>query len=219
MNIWSPTTIRRTPGSSSGIPPHLYRRGYSAGQLGVDLSAHVLSPSIEDYSSGGWSLPGGKRRDASRPPVGRTRGGESHPRPVYQDREWGWRGADSGARRETKGEAYERKFFGAWVPENFEPGSWGHHDGEMAKWLRLRGRAGRTDWLVVLMPRRHGDPAPRVKQLSPTSARITKGNESEIVHLGTQGKHQAAVQRQDTTKVLIENKALGGFLRQSKKDG
>ncbi|MGM0486679.1 MAG: hypothetical protein ACQESR_07945 [Planctomycetota bacterium] len=35
------------------------------------------------YISGGWILPGGKLPDASRPPVGRTRGGESHPRPVY----------------------------------------------------------------------------------------------------------------------------------------
>ncbi|MGM0486402.1 MAG: hypothetical protein ACQESR_06540 [Planctomycetota bacterium] len=31
------------------------------------------------YISGGWIFPGGKRPDASRPPVGRTRGGESHP--------------------------------------------------------------------------------------------------------------------------------------------
>ncbi|MGM0485135.1 MAG: hypothetical protein ACQESR_00030 [Planctomycetota bacterium] len=34
------------------------------------------------YISGGWIFPGGKRPDASRPPVGRTRGGERHPRPV-----------------------------------------------------------------------------------------------------------------------------------------
>ncbi|MGM0491174.1 MAG: hypothetical protein ACQESR_30980 [Planctomycetota bacterium] len=32
--------------------------------------------------SGGWIVPGVKRPGASRPPVGRTRGGESHPRPV-----------------------------------------------------------------------------------------------------------------------------------------
>ncbi|MGM0487363.1 MAG: hypothetical protein ACQESR_11455 [Planctomycetota bacterium] len=31
------------------------------------------------YISGGWIVPGGQRPDASRPPVGRTRGGESHP--------------------------------------------------------------------------------------------------------------------------------------------
>ncbi|MGM0490982.1 MAG: hypothetical protein ACQESR_30015 [Planctomycetota bacterium] len=34
------------------------------------------------YLSGGWILPGGTLSGASRPPVGRTRGGESHPRPL-----------------------------------------------------------------------------------------------------------------------------------------
>ncbi|MGM0490331.1 MAG: hypothetical protein ACQESR_26700 [Planctomycetota bacterium] len=38
------------------------------------------------YISGGWIFPGGKRPGASRPPVGRTRGGESHPLPVYDGR-------------------------------------------------------------------------------------------------------------------------------------
>ncbi|MGM0489908.1 MAG: hypothetical protein ACQESR_24525 [Planctomycetota bacterium] len=31
--------------------------------------------------SGGWLFPDGNPPDASRPPVGRTRGGQSHPRP------------------------------------------------------------------------------------------------------------------------------------------
>ncbi|MGM0487237.1 MAG: hypothetical protein ACQESR_10800 [Planctomycetota bacterium] len=31
------------------------------------------------YTSGGWICPDGKLPDASRPPVGRTRGGQSHP--------------------------------------------------------------------------------------------------------------------------------------------
>ncbi|MFO7903136.1 MAG: hypothetical protein R6U98_10770 [Pirellulaceae bacterium] len=34
------------------------------------------------YISGGWIFPGETLPDASRPPVGRTRGGESHPRPL-----------------------------------------------------------------------------------------------------------------------------------------
>ncbi|MGM0489432.1 MAG: hypothetical protein ACQESR_22060 [Planctomycetota bacterium] len=49
------------------------------------------------YISGGWILPHGKLPDASRPPVGRTRGHESHPRPVYwglrhtyKDNDWPW---------------------------------------------------------------------------------------------------------------------------------
>ncbi|MFO7906604.1 MAG: hypothetical protein R6U98_28365 [Pirellulaceae bacterium] len=37
----------------------------------------------DQYISGGWIFPGGTPPDASRPPVGRTRGGASHPRPVY----------------------------------------------------------------------------------------------------------------------------------------
>ncbi|MGM0489441.1 MAG: hypothetical protein ACQESR_22105 [Planctomycetota bacterium] len=42
---------------------------------------------IRDRSiSGGWTFPGGKLPDASRPPVGRTRGGQRHPRPVHLDR-------------------------------------------------------------------------------------------------------------------------------------
>ncbi|MFO7907320.1 MAG: hypothetical protein R6U98_32025, partial [Pirellulaceae bacterium] len=35
------------------------------------------------YISGGRIGRDGKRPDASRPPVGRTRGGQSHPRPLY----------------------------------------------------------------------------------------------------------------------------------------
>ncbi|MGM0490387.1 MAG: hypothetical protein ACQESR_26990 [Planctomycetota bacterium] len=31
---------------------------------------------------------GGKPPDASRPPVGRTRGGQSRPRPVYKRHDW-----------------------------------------------------------------------------------------------------------------------------------
>ncbi|MFO7907128.1 MAG: hypothetical protein R6U98_31030 [Pirellulaceae bacterium] len=34
------------------------------------------------YISGGWIFPNGTLPDASRPPVGRTRGGASHPLPV-----------------------------------------------------------------------------------------------------------------------------------------
>ncbi|MFO7907795.1 MAG: hypothetical protein R6U98_34435 [Pirellulaceae bacterium] len=43
------------------------------------------------YISGGGIFPGGTLPDASRPPVGRTRGGESHPRPVYF-RRWDFSG-------------------------------------------------------------------------------------------------------------------------------
>ncbi|MGM0489356.1 MAG: hypothetical protein ACQESR_21670 [Planctomycetota bacterium] len=45
-------------------------------------SSRGQSENRDKYISGGWIFPGGKLPDASRPPVGRTRGGESHPRPV-----------------------------------------------------------------------------------------------------------------------------------------
>ncbi len=122
---------------------------------------------------------------------------------TVERRQWGWRG-DTNARRTLKGEAYEQACFGAWVPEDFEPGTWGGHDGEMAKWLRLRGPAGRSDWLVVLVPSRQGQAAPTVEPLSETSARVRLGDETEVVHLGSGGKHQAAVERDGETTVLLE---------------
>ncbi|MGM0486228.1 MAG: hypothetical protein ACQESR_05635 [Planctomycetota bacterium] len=39
------------------------------------------SPQVHCFS-GGWIIPDGKLPDASRPPVGRTRGGQTHPRPL-----------------------------------------------------------------------------------------------------------------------------------------
>ncbi|MFO7903008.1 MAG: hypothetical protein R6U98_10125 [Pirellulaceae bacterium] len=46
----------------------------------VGLAAEKVIP--DRYLSGDCIFPDGKLPDASRPPVGRTRGGESHPRPV-----------------------------------------------------------------------------------------------------------------------------------------
>ena len=47
----------------------------------VGLAANKI---IRDrYISGGWVFPGGKLPRAGRPPDGRTRGGQNHPRPVY----------------------------------------------------------------------------------------------------------------------------------------
>ncbi|MGM0485792.1 MAG: hypothetical protein ACQESR_03405 [Planctomycetota bacterium] len=48
----------------------------------VKVPETIRRPIHTVYISGGWIFPGGKRPDASRPPVGRTRSGESHPRPV-----------------------------------------------------------------------------------------------------------------------------------------
>ncbi len=117
-----------------------------------------------------------------------------------QKREWGWDG-DSTARRSTKGEAYEKAFFGKVIPKDFEPGTW--KDGERGKWLRLRGEAGLTRWLVLLIPHRKGTSAPTVERLSPTSARVTLGGETETVHLGSDGASQAAVERGGKRTVLL----------------
>jgi hypothetical protein len=128
-----------------------------------------------------------------------------------QQRQWGWReGKSSSERRTLKGPEYEKAFFGAWIPRDFQPGTWGkgEHSGEMARWLRVKGQAGRTDWLVVLMPNLQGRPAPKVEKLSPTSARITLGQESEVVHLGSDGAHQAAVERGARLTVLLEAGAV-----------
>ena len=74
----------------------------------------------------------------------------------------------------------------------------------MAKWLRVRGEAGRSEWLAVLMPYRRGSPAPTVEKLSPTSLRVRLGSETEIVHLGSAGEAQAAVVRDGRRTILLD---------------
>lgn len=117
-----------------------------------------------------------------------------------QQRRWGWRGSMND-RRGKKGADYEAACFGAVIPQDFVPGTW--KDGEQAEWLRLRGPAGRTEWLTVLMPNRHGEPAARVEKLSATSAKITLRDETELVHLGSAATHQAAVERGGKLTVLL----------------
>lgn len=132
---------------------------------------------------------------------------------AIERRQWGW-GGKSGDRRGLKGAEYERKVFGAYLPEDFRRGSWGPSDGEMGQWLRVKGAAGPTDWLVVIIPHLRSKDAPVVENLSATSARITLGGESEIVHLGTSGTSQAAVERAGKVTVLLqagEVKPLSGL--------
>jgi hypothetical protein len=120
-----------------------------------------------------------------------------------QNRQWGWR-SDVKGRRTLKGDEYEEQIFGAWIPEDFERGSWNGNRGEMAKWLRVKGDEGNTQWLVVLMPNREGEASAKVERLSETSARITLGDESEVVHLGSDAKWQAAIERNGERTVLLE---------------
>jgi hypothetical protein len=105
-----------------------------------------------------------------------------------EKRQWGWsRQRTKGSLKNFKGKRYE----------DFE------HSGEMGKWLRVNGAAGKSNWLVLLLPHRRGRQAPKVEKLSPTSARVSIGGESEIIHLGTDGTYQAAVQRNGKTVILL----------------
>jgi hypothetical protein len=127
-----------------------------------------------------------------------------------QQRRWGWGGSIKDRRGKT-GADYEAACFGRVIPEDFTPGTWKGPDGqygEQAEWLRLRGVAGKTEWLTVLMPHRKGEPAPTVEKLSATSARITLDNETEIVHLGSDAAHQAAVERAGKLTVLLPASAV-----------
>ncbi len=127
-----------------------------------------------------------------------------------QKRKWGWRGG-SGDRRTTKFEDYERELFGAWIPEDFEKGTWGKGDtgGEMARWLRLKAAGGRSDWLVVLMPHRGGEEPPIVEQVCENSVRVRHDGHEQVIHLGSDGDHQAAVVRNGDRRVLLDAGAVG----------
>ena len=120
-------------------------------------------------------------------------------------RRWGW-GGTLADKRGKKGAAYEAACFGRVIPEDFTPGAWkgpDGHGGEQAEWLRLRAAAGRSEWLVVLMPRRRGTEAPRVERLDGSGARVSLGSETETVRVGTKGEHQASVIRNGDLTVLL----------------
>lgn len=120
-----------------------------------------------------------------------------------EQRLWGW-GGDSSERRTTKGSEYEAKYLGQMIPEDFRPGSWDAASGERSQWLRLRAPQGRSDWLLVLTPHHCGTKAPDVESLGKNTIRVSLGDESEMIHLGTDGKFQAAVQRRGETKRLLD---------------
>lgn len=150
------------------------QRFFFPGQLDVDLTVHFASPKAQ----------------------------------TFEKRQWGWSNERKrGTRKGLKGKAYEREHFGHYIPEDFHRGTWGksfEHSGEIAKWLRVKGQPGMSRWLVFLFPHPKGRPAPEVEVLSPTAAKVTLGNESEVIHLGSEGQWQAAVVRAGKTTVLVE---------------
>lgn len=124
-----------------------------------------------------------------------------------QKSEWGWSGPAS-ERREAKGADYEKRYFGKMIPDNFQRGSWKEEDGERTKWLRISGPAGASAWFVVLMPGLKGQSGPKVEKISETAAGITLGTETETIHLGTDAKFQAAVERNNQVTTLLASGAL-----------
>jgi hypothetical protein len=151
------------------------------GQLDVDVDVHFLGAAVDEV----------------------------------QKRQWGWsRERNRGSLRNYKGEQYEREHFGHYIPEDFERGTWGRsfeHSGEAGKWLRVGGSEGGSEWFVVIMPYLRGEEAPKVERLSDTSARITLGAESEVVYLGSEGEHQAGVERGGKKSVLLEAGQVKGW--------
>jgi hypothetical protein len=122
---------------------------------------------------------------------------------TIQKREWGWSGKGN-LRRERKGDEYVKNHFSRFIPDNFEPGTWDTEDGERTVWLRVRQRAGASQWMVLLIPHDKDQAAPVVERLSPTSAKVTLGDEAETIHLGSDAPHQAAVERDGEMTILIE---------------
>ncbi len=130
-----------------------------------------------------------------------------------EQRRWGW-GGSLADKRGKKGAAYEAACFGRVVPEEFEFGTWkgpDGHGGEQAEWLRLRAAAGRSEWLVVLMPFRRGEQAPRVERLDGHRARVSLGSEAEIVCIGTMGDDQASVVQNGERSVLLPAGTVKAF--------
>ncbi len=191
--------------SKSGLADYLVIRDEIDSPEPPWQNFHVLAREIEERGEGVFFFPGQLGVDLALHVFGpRLEAGER--------REWGWRG-DAGEARRLKGKEYEEKFFGAWIPPDFKPGTWpaGGKDrgGEMTKWLRLKGPAGRSDWLMALVPVLRGKRPPSVERLSPTRLRVVLGDETEIVDLGSGGTAQAAVERGGSRTVLLD----AGFVR------
>jgi len=185
--------VKHDPGQSK-IADYLVIRDEIASPEPVGWNLHVLGRDIK-RNGAAFTFPGQLDVDLTAHIFG-------PPALEIEKRQWGWKNVKSADLRNTKGKQYEQKYFGAYLPKDLQRGTW--DGGEMAKWLRLLGPAGLSKWLVVLVPHRQGKDAPEVERLSETSARVTLGKEVEVVHLGSDGKCQAALERGGKTAVLLE---------------
>lgn len=202
--------VKHKPGNSK-IPDYLVVRDEISSPQPVWWNLHMLARDIRQ-SDQVISLPGQLDVDVDvhfvTPRVERI-----------EKRQWGWsKERNKGSLKNWKGEQYEREHFGHYVPTDFKRGTWGksfEHSGEMGKWLRVQAGAGESRWFVVLMPRLQDASAANVEKLSATSARISLGNESEIVHLGSDGEYQAAVERGGRETILLKADQVKPILRSS----
>ncbi len=118
-------------------------------------------------------------------------------------RQWGWRG-DSHQRRAAKFEAYEERYFGDWIPEDFEPGTW--EGGEMATWLRLRADPGRSEWTMLLIPHRADEAAATVRRVGPDTYRVERGGSVDVVRIAGDGG--VSVSRDGREHVVLERDGM-----------
>lgn len=187
--------VKHDPASSK-LADYLVVRDEIRSPKPVWQNLHVLTRSIERQGERAFFFPGQLDADLTLHVFGTT------PDRVEQ-RRWGW-GGKSSERRKVKGKEYEAEYLGQVIPEHFTPGTWNAAAGEQSRWLRLRARQGKSDWLLVLTPHRRGMEAPQVQPLGKNTVRVSFGDESETIHLCTDGEFQAAVQRHGKTTRLLD---------------
>jgi hypothetical protein len=183
--------------SRDRLPDYLVVRDEIDSPRVVWQNLHVLARRIEQCGQNAYFFPGQLDVDLLVHVFG--------PKPqAVEKRFWGWKGRGN-ERRSLKGAEYEHKLMGDLIPEDFQRGTWDPQDnGERGQWLRIKGPAEKSAWLLVLTPTRKGQEPPRVESLSDTRVRVSLGAEIETVDLGSDGAFQAAIERAGRRQVLLK---------------
>jgi hypothetical protein len=189
------TMLVKHDAAEGKIPDYLVVQDEISAPQPAWQNLHVLARSIQPKGEGRYFFPGQLDVDLTVHVLGIT------PAAVEQ-REWGWSGK-SGERRTVKGKEYEKKLMGSMIPEQFEAGTWDPKSGERSQWLRLKAPREESEWLLVLTPHRRGTEAPRVERIAENTIRVSLGDESETVFLGSAGEYQAAIERDGNITVLL----------------